>query len=142
MRDGPLNHIRQIHRLTNEIHQNTNETYQVSKDGTLQMIIGSINISECIVSPFGLLLASLRVSAPSGTTCPLASARGQTVVVEVPSGALAALRVRLQLTFGKSLVCPSGSECHTVTRQQAILFEDSSLALALTAFANKPFFKS
>ena len=139
MRDSPLNHIRQIYRLTKEIYRPTKETYQttkeihqitkeihrlskeiyqitkeicrpakeiyqkakefyqVSKDGTLQMIIDSINISEryneCVVSPFGLLQASLRVSAPSGTTCPLASARGQTVVVEAlrglgrPSGA-------------------------------------------------------
>lgn len=83
MRDGPLNHIGQIHRLANEIHQ-------MSKDRTLQMIIDSINISEryneCIVSPFGLLLAALRVSAPSGTTCPLANARGQTVVVEALRG--------------------------------------------------------
>lgn len=96
MRDSPLNNKRQIHklakeiyrptkaihqitkeiyRLAKEIHQNTNEFYQVSKDGTLQMIIDSINISEryneCTVSPFGLLLAALRVmpSAPSGTTC-------------------------------------------------------------------------
>ena len=95
MRDSPLNNKRQIHKLTKEIyrptkaiHQNTNEFYQVSKDGTLRMIIDSINISEryneCTVSPFGLLLAALRVmpSAPSGTTCPLANARGQTVVVE------------------------------------------------------------
>lgn len=113
MRDSPLIHKRQIHRLTKEIHQitkefhqitkeiyrlakeihqNTNEFYQVSKDGTSQMIIDSINTSEryneCTVSPFGLLLAALRVmpSAPSGTTCPLANARGQTVVVETPSG--------------------------------------------------------
>ena len=125
MRDSPLNHIRQIYRLTKEIYRPTKETYQttkeihqvtkeicrpakeiyqktkefyqVSKDGTLRMIIDSINTderyNECVVSPFGLLLASLRVSAPSGTTCPLASARGQTVVVEAlrglgrPSGA-------------------------------------------------------
>lgn len=113
MRDSPLKHIRQIHRLTNEIHHITNEIYQntkeihqitkeiyqstkeihqASKDRTLQMIIDSINTSEryneCTVSPFGLLLAALRVmpSAPSGTTCPLANARGQTVVVETPSG--------------------------------------------------------
>ena len=90
MRDSPSNNIRQIHRLTNEIHQITKEIHQITKDSTLQMIIDSINISEryneCIVSPFGLLQASLRVSAPSGTTCPLASARGQTVVVETPSG--------------------------------------------------------
>ena len=85
MRDNPLKHIRQIHRLTNEIHR-------ASKDRTLQMIIDSINTSEryneCTVSPFGLLLAALRVmpSAPSGTTCPLASARGQTVVVEALRG--------------------------------------------------------
>lgn len=109
MRDNPLKHIRQIHRLTNEIHRITNEIHQItkeiyritnelyqitkeihrgSKDRTLQMIIDSINTSEryneCTVSPFGLLLAALRVmpSAPSGTTCPLANARGQTVVVE------------------------------------------------------------
>ena len=125
MRDSPLNHIRQIYRLTKEIYRPTKETYQTtkeihrltkeihqvtkeicrltkeiyqkakeihqaSKDRTLQMIIDSINISEryneCIVSPFGLLQASLRVSAPSGTTCPLASARGQTVVVEALRG--------------------------------------------------------
>lgn len=113
MRDSPLKHIRQIHRLTNEIHhitkeihqnakeihqitkeiyQSTKEIHQASKDRTLQMIIDSINTSEryneCTVSPFGLLLAALRVmpSAPSGTTCPLANARGQTVVVETPSG--------------------------------------------------------
>lgn len=66
---------KEIYRLSKEIHQNTNEFYQVSKDGTLRMIIDSINISEryneCTVSPFGLLLAALRVmpSAPSGTTC-------------------------------------------------------------------------
>ena len=92
MRDNPLKHIRQIHRLTNEIHRITNEIHQASKDRTLQMIIDSINTSEryneCTVSPFGLLLAALRVmpSAPSGTTCPLASARGQTVVVEALRG--------------------------------------------------------
>lgn len=125
MRDSPLIHKRQIHRLTKEIYRPTKaihqitkeihrltkefhqitkeiyrlskeiylitkEFYQVSKDGVLQMIIDSINTSEryneCTVSPFGLLLAALRVSAPSGTTCPLASARGQTVVVETPSG--------------------------------------------------------
>lgn len=106
MRDSPSNNIRQIHRLTNEIHQitkeihritneiyqSTKEIYQVSKDRTLQMIIDSINTSEhyneCTVSPFGLLLAALRVmpSAPSGTTCPLANARGQTVVVEALRG--------------------------------------------------------
>ena len=81
---------KEIHRLTKEFHQITKEFYQASKDGTLQMIIDSINTderyNECAVSPFGLPLASLRVSAPSGTTCPLASARGQTVVVETPSG--------------------------------------------------------
>lgn len=109
MRDSPSIHKRQIHRLTKEIYQTTKEFhqltkeiyglskeiylktkefYQASKDGTLQMIIDSINTSEryneCTVSPFGLLLAALRVtpSAPSGTTCPLANARGQTVVVE------------------------------------------------------------
>ena len=125
MRDSPLNHIRQIYRLTKEIYRPTKETYQttkeihrltkeihqvtkeicrpakeiyqkakefyqVSKDGTLRMIIDSINTderyNECVVSPFGLLQASLRVSAPSGTTCPLASARGQTVVVEALRG--------------------------------------------------------
>lgn len=127
MRDSPLIHKRQIHRLTKEIYQTTKEFhqltkeihrltkefhqitketyrlskeiylktkefYQASKDGTLQMIIDSINTderyNECTVSPFGLPLAALRVmpSAPSGTTCPLASARGQTVVVETPSG--------------------------------------------------------
>lgn len=147
MRDSPLIHIRQIHRLTNEIHQSTKEIHQVSKDRTLQMIIDSINTSEryneCTVSPFGLPLAALRVmpSAPSGTTCRSLTLADKPWLLR-PSGALAALRDSLQLTFGKSLVCPSGSECHTVTRQQAILFEDSSLALALTAFANKPFFKS
>lgn len=118
MRDSPLIHKRQIHRLTKEIYQTTKEFYQLtkeiyrptkaihqitkeiylktkefyqaSKDGTLQMIIDSINTderyNERMVSPFGLPLASLRVSAPSGTTCPLANARGQTVVVETPSG--------------------------------------------------------
>lgn len=113
MRDSPSNNIRQIHRLTNEIHQTTKEIHQItneihqitkeiyqstkeihqaSKDRTLQMIIDSINTSEryneCAVSPFGLLLAALRVtpSAPSGTTCPLANARGQTVVVEALRG--------------------------------------------------------
>ena len=127
MRDSPLIHKRQIHRLTKEIYQTTKEFhqltkeiyrptkaihqitkeihrlskeiylitkefYQVSKDGTLQMIIDSINTderyNERMVSPFGLPLAALRVmpSAPSGTTCPLANARGQTVVVETPSG--------------------------------------------------------
>lgn len=92
MRDSPLIHIRQIHRLTNEIHQSTKEIHQVSKDRTLQMIIDSINTderyNERVVSPFGLPLAALRVmpSAPSGTTCPLANARGQTVVVETPLG--------------------------------------------------------
>lgn len=81
-----------IQQLTKEIYLKTKEFYQASKDGTLQMIIDSINTSEryneCTVSPFGLLLAALRVmpSAPSGTTCPLANARGQTVVVETPSG--------------------------------------------------------
>lgn len=103
MRDSPSIHKRQIHRLTKEIYQTTKEFYQItkaiqqltkeihrlskeiylktkefyqaSKDGTLQMIIDSINTSEryneCTVSPFGLLLAALRVmpSAPSGTTC-------------------------------------------------------------------------
>lgn len=81
---------KEIHRLSKEIYLKTKEFYQASKDGTLQMIIDSINTSEryneCTVSPFGLLLAALRVSAPSGTTCPLANARGQTVVVETPSG--------------------------------------------------------
>lgn len=134
MRDSPLIHKRQIHRLTKEIYQTTKEfyqltkeiyrptkaihqitkefhqitkeiyrlskeiylitkeLYQVSKDGVLQMIIDSINTderyNERMVSPFGLPLAALRVmpSAPSGTTCPLANARGQTVVVETPSG--------------------------------------------------------
>ena len=114
MRDSPLKHIRQIHRLTKEIYQTTKEFYQLtkeiyrptkaihqitkaiqqltkevhrlskeiylktkefyqaSKDGTLQMIIDSINTderyNECTVSPFGLLLAALRVmpSAPWG----------------------------------------------------------------------------
>lgn len=103
MRDSPLIHKRQIHRLTKEIYQTTKEFhqltkefhqitkeiyrlskeiylitkefYQVSKDGVLQMIIDSINTderyNECMVSPFGLPLAALRVmpSAPSGTTC-------------------------------------------------------------------------
>mgnify|MGYP003430110473 FL=1 len=110
MRDSPLKHIRQIHRLTKEIYQTTKEFhqitkeihrltkefhqitkeiyrlskeiylitkefYQVSKDGTLRMIIDSINTderyNERMVSPFGLPLAALRVmpSAPSGTTC-------------------------------------------------------------------------
>lgn len=96
MRDSPLIHKRQIHRLTKEIYQTTKEFhqltkaihrlskeiylktkefYQASKDGTLQMIIDSINTderyNECTVSPFGLPLAALRVmpSAPSGTTC-------------------------------------------------------------------------
>lgn len=81
---------KEIHRLSKEIYLKTKEFYQASKDGTLQMIIDSINTderyNERMVSPFGLPLASLRVSAPSGTTCPLASARGQTVVVETPSG--------------------------------------------------------
>lgn len=81
---------KEIYRLSKEIYLKTKEFYQASKDGTLQMIIDSINTderyNECTVSPFGLLLASLRVSAPSGTTCPLANARGQTVVVEPPSG--------------------------------------------------------
>lgn len=96
MRDSPLIHKRQIHRLTKEIyqttkefhqltkeiyrptkaiHQITKEFYQISKDGVLQMIIDSINTderyNERMVSPFGLPLAALRVmpSAPSGTTC-------------------------------------------------------------------------
>lgn len=110
MRDSPLIHKRQIHRLTKEIYQTTKEFhqitkeihrltkefhqitkeiyrlskeiylktkefYQASKDGTLQMIIDSINTderyNERMVSPFGLPLAALRVmpSAPSGTTC-------------------------------------------------------------------------
>lgn len=117
MRDSPLKHKRQIHRLTKEIYQTTKEFhqltkeiyrptkaihqitkefhqitkeiyrlskeiylitkefYQVSKDGTLRMIIDSINTderyNERMVSPFGLPLAALRVmpSAPSGTTC-------------------------------------------------------------------------
>lgn len=113
MRDSPLNNKRQIYRLTKEIYKpakeihqitkeihqltkeiylKTKEIYQVSKDGTLQMIIDSINIDEryieCAVSPFGLSQAALRVmpSAPSGTTCPLANARGQTVVVETLRG--------------------------------------------------------
>ena len=120
MRDSPLNYKRQIHRPTKAIHQitkeihrqtkefhqitkeihrlskeiylKTKEFYQASKDGTLQMIINSINIgeccNECTVSPFGLSQAALRVmpSAPSGTTCPLANARGQTVVVETLRG--------------------------------------------------------
>lgn len=83
---------KEIYRLSKEIYQITKEFYQVSKDGTLRMIIDSINTderyNERMVSPFGLPLAALRVmpSAPSGTTCPLASARGQTVVVETPSG--------------------------------------------------------
>ena len=83
---------KEIYRLSKEIYLITKEFYQVSKDGVLQMIIDSINTDEryyeCTVSPFGLLLAALRVmpSAPSGTTCPLANARGQTVVVETPSG--------------------------------------------------------
>lgn len=113
MRDSPLNNKRQIHRLTKEIHQLTKEIYQTtkdiyrlskeiylktkefyrtSKDGNLRMITDSINIGEryieCAVSPFGLSQAALRVmpSAPSGTTCPLANARGQTVVVEALRG--------------------------------------------------------
>ena len=96
MRDSPSIHKRQIHRLTKDIyqttkefyqltkeiyrptkaiHQITKEFYQASKDGTLQMIIDSINTderyNERMVSPFGLPLAALRVmpSAPSGTTC-------------------------------------------------------------------------
>jgi hypothetical protein len=66
---------KEVHRLSKEIYLKTKEFYQASKDGTLQMIIDSINTSEryneCTVSPFGLLLAALRVmpSAPSGTTC-------------------------------------------------------------------------
>ena len=83
---------KEIQQLTKEIYLKTKEFYQASKDGTLQMIIDSINTderyNERMVSPFGLPLAALRVmpSAPSGTTCPLANARGQTVVVETPSG--------------------------------------------------------
>lgn len=74
MRDSPLTHKRQIHRLTKEIYQTTKEFhqltkeiyrptkaihqitkeiylitkefYQVSKDGVLQMIIDSINTDE------------------------------------------------------------------------------------------------
>lgn len=74
MRDSPLIHKRQIHRLTKEIYQTTKEFhqltkeiyrptkaihqitkeiylitkefYQVSKDGVLQMIIDSINTDE------------------------------------------------------------------------------------------------
>jgi hypothetical protein len=66
---------KEVHRLSKEIYLKTKEFYQASKDGTLQMIIDSINTderyNECAVSPFGLLLAALRVmpSAPSGTTC-------------------------------------------------------------------------
>ena len=66
---------KEIYRLSKEIYQKTKEFYQVSKDGTLRMIIDSINTderyNERMVSPFGLLLAALRVmpSAPSGTTC-------------------------------------------------------------------------
>lgn len=66
---------KEIHRLSKEIYLITKEFYQASKDGTLQMIIDSINTderyNECTVSPFGLPLAALRVmpSAPSGTTC-------------------------------------------------------------------------
>ena len=141
MRDSPLIHKRQIHRLTKEIyrptkaiHQNTKEFYQVSKDGVLQMIIDSINTderyNERMVSPFGLCLRPLREQ-------PVHS-----LALADKPWLLRPFGDSLQLTFGKSLVCPSGSECHTVTRQQAFLFEDSSLALALTAFANKPFFKS
>jgi predicted RNase H-like nuclease (RuvC/YqgF family) len=83
---------KEVHRLSKEIYLKTKEFYQASKDGTLQMIIDSINTderyNECAVSPFGSLLAALRVmpSAPSGTTCPLANARGQTVVVEALRG--------------------------------------------------------
>lgn len=66
---------KEIYRLSKEIYQITKEFYQVSKDGTLRMIIDSINTderyNERMVSPFGLPLAALRVmpSAPSGTTC-------------------------------------------------------------------------
>lgn len=63
---------KEIYRLSKEIYLITKEFYQVSKDGTLRMIIDSINTderyNECTVSPFGLLLAALRVmpSAPWG----------------------------------------------------------------------------
>lgn len=63
---------KEIHRLSKEIYLITKEFYQASKDGVLQMIIDSINTderyNECTVSPFGLLLAALRVmpSAPWG----------------------------------------------------------------------------
>lgn len=93
---------KEIQQLTKEIYLKTKEFYQASKDGTLQMIIDSINTderyNERMVSPFGLPLAALRVmpSAPSGTTCPLANARGQTVVVEALRG----------------LGCPSGTACN------------------------------
>lgn len=112
---------KEVHRLSKEIYLKTKEFYQASKDGTLQMIIDSINTderyNECAVSPFGLLLAALRVmpSAPSGTTCRSLTLADKPWLLR-PFGALAALRDSLQLTFGKSLVCPSGSECHTVTR--------------------------
>ena len=131
MRDSPLNHIRQIYRLTKEIYRPTKETYQttkeihrltkeihqvtkeicrpakeiyqkakefyqVSKDGTLQMITNSINVSEhhneCGISPFGSLMASLRVrpSAPFGDNPSTRFARGQAWIVGPPQGTLAA----------------------------------------------------
>ena len=90
---------KEIYRLSKEIHLKTKEFYQASKDGTLQMIIDSINTderyNECVVSPFGLPQAALRVmpSAPSGTTCRSLTLADKPWLLR-PFGASAALRGR------------------------------------------------
>lgn len=109
MRDSPLIHKRQIHRLTKEIYRLskeiyliTKEFYQVSKDGVLQMIIDSINTderyNERMVSPLRVTAGGPSGNAfgPFGNNLPLANARGQTVVVEALRG----------------LGCPSGTACN------------------------------